>query len=418
MYRPFLIALLIALSSASSAQRSTGLIVDDERYDLLGTGRDFEVKASSSQTRSPAGAGSHGDLVRATLSEDVMIEPPLVPSTTPARDLLVPAWGKGEIPPSAKPDTAGAFRFLCEPGQVSYDDPIVFPGQPGKSHLHQWFGNTAANAASTYESLRRSGKSTCMNTLNRSAYWMPAMLDGKGSVVRPDYVSIYYKRLPKNSPECLAMARNGCTALPRGLRMIFGYDMITKRANEGGGYFNCDGPGAKSGHFATITEAAEGCPAGARLGAVITAPNCWDGKRLDSPNHRDHMANASYGSWGYLRCPSTHPFVLPAFTMGAWYSVDQSGAKSWYLASDEMPGMKRAPAGSTFHADWFGAWDDDTLAVWTANCIDKLLNCSGGDLGNGQQLRQSGSGFQWYTKTRLVPVPQRPLSELTHLEEH
>ena len=77
------------------------------------------------------------------------------------------------IPASAAPDVVGAFRFVCTAGQLLKDDPIVYPGQPGKSHLHQFYGNTGANASSTYSSLRKSGQSTCMSPLNRSAYWMP-----------------------------------------------------------------------------------------------------------------------------------------------------------------------------------------------------------------------------------------------------
>jgi hypothetical protein len=86
--------------------------------------------------------------------------------------------------------------------------------------------------------------------------------------------------------------------------------------------------------------------------------------------------------------------------MGVWYTVDQNTSK-WRLSSDAMvPG---APAGSTFHADWFGAWDNTAEAMWTDNCINKLLNCSGGDLGNGKQLRMF-DGFSWSARPRLVPV--------------
>ena len=122
--------------------------------------------------------------------------PARAPSATRASRTAAP------IPASAAPDVVGAFRFVCSAGQLLHDDPIVYPGQPGKSHLHQFFGNTGANASSTYASLRKSGQSTCMSPLNRSAYWMPAMLDGKGNVVRPDHVTIYYKRRPASDPKC------------------------------------------------------------------------------------------------------------------------------------------------------------------------------------------------------------------------
>lgn len=356
-----------------------------------------------------------------TSPEDV--ELPAIPSNFNIESELVPSWGSGAIPKSAVPDNVGAFRFICNAGQLSYDDPIVYPGQPGKSHLHQFFGNTLANASSTYASLRTSGDSTCNNHLNRSAYWMPAMLNGKGQVVRPDQVSIYYKRRPANDPECARQGR-ACVEIPRGLRFIFGFDMLNHSAPKtGGGYFNCDGPTGVSGRYPTIVAAAKNCPIGNKLGAVINAPDCWDGKNLDSPNHRSHVAYPSRGNWGYLKCPATHPYIIPTFTLGAWYRVDEtldrSGIwdgkfNSWHLSSDEMPGMAMAP-GTTFHTDWFGAWDDTILKMWHDNCINKLLNCSGGDLGNGKQLKMF-KGFSWIARPHLVDPPEPPTP--AHVDQH
>ena len=344
------------------------------------------------------------------------VELPKIPSNFDTAALLIPAWGSGKVAPSGKPDVVGAFRFSCRPSHLSYDDPIVYPGQPGASHLHQFFGNTLANGNSTYASLRTTGESTCSNILNRSAYWMPAMMDGKGGVVIPDWMSVYYKRRPASDSECQRMAK-ACVQLPRGLRFVFGYDMQDPGAVPAYAlWFNCDGPTAKSGHFKDIVEAAVGCPAGNRLGATINAPECWNGKDLDSPDHRSHMAYARYfPDSGLPRCPATHPYVVPTFTLSAWYTVDdnldRSGTWSearptWYLSSDRMPGMKPMRPGSTFHSDWFGAWDDDTLDTWTANCIDKLLDCTAGDLGNGRQLR-GGELAVARADPHVVPVPAR-----------
>jgi hypothetical protein len=305
------------------------------------------------------------------------------------------------------------------PGQLAYDDPIVYPGQPGRSHLHQFYGNTKADAYSTYRTLRTSGDSTCMSPLNRSAYWMPAMLDGRGNVVRPDYVTIYYKRRPASDPKCDPakdpQAQGICVSLPRGLKFVFGRDMMNPAApSTGTPYFNCDGPGAIPGKYPDLVTAAKNCPTGARLGAVLSAPGCWDGKNLDSPDHRSHVSFGSYGNWGYLKCPATHPYVIPQFTMGAWYTVDDTLDRSgtweagktttWHLSSDAMPGMPLKRPGTTLHADWWGAWDDQVLAMWIDNCINKMLNCSGGDLGNGKQLKQAWA-FSWTASPRLVPAP-------------
>jgi len=318
---------------------------------------------------------------------------------------LKPSWGTGQIPPSAYPDVVGAFRLICTAGQISFDDPIVYPGQPGKSHLHQFFGNDGANAFSDYGSLRTTGNSSCQSKLNRSAYWMPAMLNDKGQVIRPDYVSIYYKRRPKTDPMCSKIGK-ACIDLPRGLRFIFGFNMLNMaQAPTGSAYFNCQGPGITQGHYANLVLAQAKCPVGGKIGAIISAPECWDGKNLDSADHRSHVAY-TYDNHtdGILRCPTTHPYVIPTFTMGAWYS---QGAvlEPWHLSSDEMPGMPMMTPGSTFHADWFGAWDDLILAMWSGNCIDKMLNCSSGDLGNGLQLKGDPV---FVASPRLVSIPPRP----------
>lgn len=303
---------------------------------------------------------------------------------------LQPSWGSGAIPVSAKPDVVGALRFNCKAGQVLADDPIVYPGQPGKSHLHQFYGNESANAGSTYASLRTTGTSTCNRGVaapaNRSAYWMPAMLDGSGNVVKPNFVSIYYKRRPASDPKCSLSsgdprAEGNCLTIPNGLRFIFGYDMLTGKTPTGELYFNCQGPTAKPGVYPNLPTALSNCPAGNQLGAVIKAPGCWDGKNLDSPNHRDHMAYPGYGSWGYLRCPSTHPYRIPDFTLGAWYPV----APGMRLSCDDM--VVNMPAGTCFHADYWEAWNDKVKAMWTDNDLNKMLNASGGDLGNGLQLK-------------------------------
>jgi len=202
-----------------------------------------------SPTPTPTPASS--DVVVAPGSLPVAGDYDSIPSNFDVSQQLVAAWGTGAIPSSGAPDVVGAFRFICTPSHEAKDDPIVFPGQPGRSHLHQFFGNSLADANSTYRSLRTSGESTCTNALNRSAYWMPAMLNGKGGVVRPDYVSIYYKRRPESDPECQRMGK-ACVDLPRGLRFVFGYDMINGTPPTGAGYYNCQGPTAEPGHYADL----------------------------------------------------------------------------------------------------------------------------------------------------------------------
>lgn len=317
---------------------------------------------------------------------------------------LVPS---SPLPPSNAPDVVGAFRFICMPGQLKKDDPIVYPGQPGRSHLHQFFGNDAADAYSTYTSLRTTGNSTCMSPVNRSAYWVPALLNGKGQVVRPDYVSIYYKRRPSSDPVVSDPThpryQGKATKLPNGLRFIFGRDMLNLAdAPTGKLHLACDGPVSFTPKdWKNFEEAQAGCPVGNRIGVTMSAPDCWDGKNLDSTDHRSHVSYGSYGNWGYLKCPTTHPFVIPSFVMGVWYT--QAAGETYEFVSDAMDTSPTHKRGDTFHADFFMAWDPTVHDMWEKNCIDKMLNCSGGDLGNGQRLKQSWEA-SWTASPRLVSL--------------
>lgn len=307
----------------------------------------------------------------------------------------------------------GAFRFLCQPGQLNWDDPIVYPGQPNASpHLHQWFGNTSANALSNYRSLRSEGESTCMGPLNRSAYWMPAMIVGESTVARPDYLVVYYKRYPDTADECRQTARD-CLPLPHGLRYIFGYDMgrmgKTQAETTRRIHWKCVTPDNKT--LGKTTRHFEGlvCPPQHLLIVTLSAPDCWDGRNLDAPDHRSHMAYQFYdGRSAQARCPASHPYLLPRFTLGAsWRMRAGDDISKWRLASDRMPGMQPMPAGATFHSDWFGAWDPVTLQTWTSHCIDRRLSCVDGDLGDGTGLRRP-AGYSSTASPRMVTLPPRP----------
>jgi len=309
-------------------------------------------------------------------------------------------------------DVVGAFRFICQPGQLNWDDPIIFPGQTGASpHLHQWFGNTSGNAQSTYRSLRTTGQSSCMGPLNRSAYWIPAMLNGRGQVIRPDYIFVYYKRVPSRAAICGADGGK-CRALPRGLRFVFGFDtkrMDRKQPENLLFHWKCATPqntyrGGLEQRFDRLD-----CPAGNTLMVTLSAPDCWDGKRLDSADHRSHIVHrVNNPNDGHAYCPRSNPLLVPQYTVGVAYNVAAGERiQDWYLSSDRMAGMPQMPPGSTFHADWYGAWDDPTMRAWMANCIDRLLSCSAGNLGNGTIMRRP-AGYGLVANPRLVAIPPRP----------
>ena len=235
------------------------------------------------------------------------------------------------------------------------------------------------------------------------------MLDGKGNVVRPNYVTVYYKRFPKASPECAdPHLSKGCVAIPNGLRMIAGRDMLHLSAPPSGAFhFSCTKPtgeNAGKGSYRTMAEALAVCGPGWQLTLGLDFPACWDGVHIDSPDHRSHVGYARYVGRSQA-CPTATPYRMPSFKIFASYSIlEGDDLTLWHLSSDVM--APNDPSGSTLHADYFEGWDPSTKQEWTDNCIEKLLSCTGGNLGDGFILK-GAQVPSWGWKTvpeRLVPL--------------
>jgi hypothetical protein len=272
----------------------------------------------------------------------------------------------------AQPSDSGDFRTSCEYSHMAYDDPIVYPGQPGKSHLHAFFGNTGANASSTAASLSATGNSTCRGgTVNRSAYWVPALIDTRdGTPVKPMISNFYYKTGYNNIPKA------SFRALPQGLRMIAG-DAMNATATGSFGFKCIDGGGNETMSGKSV----QNCGVGQTLIAEVWFPQCWDGVNLDSPDHKSHMAYLT----GDAVCPSTHPVALPQITFNVQYAVtEKDSARRWRLASDTYDAAQ--PAGYSMHGDWFNGWKKDIMDAWVKGCNQASRDCHAHLLGDGRMI--------------------------------
>jgi hypothetical protein len=260
------------------------------------------------------------------------------------------------------PADIGAFRTLCKPSHYLRDDPLVHPGKAGSSHLHTFFGNVSVNAFTT--SLAE-GASTCLGGVaNRSAYWVPTMLDARGGVVVPETALIYYKRghlLARDAP---------IAALPPGLRMVAG-DPQPRTHHE------CIGvSGTRSARIPA-------CPVGKAVWSTVLFPQCWNGRDLDSADHRSHMAysqqlQSAPFTWS---CPTTHPVALPEITIVAIHPSD-GASDLWRLSSDSVD----KPNGRSMHADWWNGWQPDVMASWVTHCVQANKDCHAHLLGDGRAL--------------------------------
>ena len=345
------------------------------------------------------------------------------------------------LPAASAPGDPGAFRFICRHTNLATDDPTVFYQQPGKSHLHDQTGVHGWNAYSNYVNLRQGGGGSECNDVagadqnqtesswaaNRTPYWQPALLDGKGNAILVDFIVVYYKRRSSTDPivsdPSNPQYEGKAVTLPNGIKFIFGADPMNSSAAPSTPItYACTNGAAGAIYGANLSFAdAVTCAKAHSDGSLeirMEGPSCWDGVNLDIADHRSHMAYPTYGTWGYLKCDAGHPFVIPTYTYAAYYSILPSDDGDIHWASDEMDNTK--PRGWSFHVDYGpAAWDPTVLAMWTNNCIEKLLSCNSGNLGNGLGLKGAAAPIyynpssntytqSWRNPQRLVPIPPTP----------
>jgi hypothetical protein len=246
---------------------------------------------------------------------------------------------------------------------MSYDDPIVYPGQPGRAHLHTYFGNKGANAFSTYDSLRTTGNGTCSGGIaNRSGYWVPTLMDTAGNPVKPKYAQIYYKSGYRS------VTPTQINYIPNGLRMVAGKAAsTTAQSTEIVEWEGC-------GNYSNKMPA---CAPGDEIIMAITFPQCWNGRDLDSADHISHMAYPTYG----IGCPASHPVPIPVITVIVYWTMPAGNPTQIRLSSD-LPGVA---SGVSAHADFMEAWDPTIRNTWTELCVRGHLNCTRG-IGDARQL--------------------------------
>lgn len=241
------------------------------------------------------------------------------------------------------------FRVTCASSHRGQNDPIVFPNQSGVSHMHEFFGNRTTNAFSTLTSLR-AGATNCDPISDKSAYWVPTLYKN-GQPVAPDSVTIYYQGIHD---------RTRAVAHPQGLRYVVGNAKASSPEQNPAARWSCTTQSPSSRDFLA-------CPPGTKVETYLDFPTCWNGRDLDSANHRDHMAFAVG-----LVCPSSHPVVVPRLEFLITYPVNGTGLS---LGGTVGGANVTSAPGYTFHGDFMNAWDPAELERRVRNCINAGYIC-------------------------------------------
>jgi Domain of unknown function (DUF1996) len=256
------------------------------------------------------------------------------------------ALAAGQAPAKKAANKLAGVNFVsnCAFSHEAMDDPIGYPGQPGKSHDHTFVGNASTDAYSTLASLRAAG-TTCRLRADKAGYWMPTLIVD-GQPVTPIGATIYYRRT--------TLAR--VHPFPPGFKMIAGDSKATAPQDLRITFWNC---GVDTDVQRSSTPPA--CPSGRgqELRLHVTFPSCWDGTSLDSADHKSHLAYPTNRA-----CPADHPVSVPAISLIYRYPV--SGDHEFALASG---GVYSA------HADFFNAWNQNVLRRLVGFCLNGLRHC-------------------------------------------
>ncbi|KAG8628854.1 hypothetical protein KVT40_002719 [Elsinoe batatas] len=248
------------------------------------------------------------------------------------------------------------MRFGCAQHSIERLDPLVQPGQVPSQHVH---AQNAFNATMTGNVGDESTCTSCSFTDDASNYWHPALyfrarngtfrhvpiIANQGIFGASGGITVYY-----TSPEDTSVK---ITAPPPGFRMVVGDPTVRTANSRSGTYsiYRCYSNGAfdpnPMGVADTDTQVfpKQHCPGGIRVN--INFPNCWDGKNLDSADHKSHARS------GYNGCPSTHPVRLPQIMLETVFNTGIFPQSEWPTdGSQPFVWAQGDPTGYGFHADY------------------------------------------------------------------
>lgn len=284
----------------------------------------------------------------------------------------------------------GAFQAACAFSHQLPDDPIVFFGTPGASHAHDFYGAATTNAFSTPATLR-SSETSCLRTdaqagdTDRSGYWVP-LLYVDGREVRATALNAYYTTGVRR--------RRSIEPFPAGLKILVG--------SAAGGPQEVDAERVwaylcPAGTVSTGSPTTAPTCATNRMDLNLRFPDCWNGRDLDSPDHKSHMAYSRRAKGAKaLTCPATHPRMMPRLQLTLRYPTPGG------------PGVRLGTATgavNTAHADFMNGWTPGSQETLVRGCLVADRYCGGGD--PPANLRRASRRKASSTKSTRTPKRSR-----------
>ncbi|KIM39233.1 hypothetical protein M413DRAFT_75023 [Hebeloma cylindrosporum] len=245
-------------------------------------------------------------------------------------------------------------------------DPIVSPGKVA-SHVHSVIGGSNFRMSTNTASMRQSDCSSIPIPQDKSAYWFPHLYFqwNNGSFTSLNGGAVVYY-LFSDKP-------GTTTAFPDDFRMLSGDPTLrsynaSSFAQQAVTFLCLDFNGVSSKHNELP---AKSCPSGIR--AQINFPSCWDGKNVDSADHKSHVAFLSGGPDSGTCTDPKFPVTLPRIFMELYWSVSDFDSVRSQAMNSAQPFVfaHGDPTGYGYHAEilttFINGWDAGILQ----NAVDK-----------------------------------------------
>lgn len=233
-------------------------------------------------------------------------------------------------------------------------DPIVFPAQHDKSHLHSFYGSDAVTVNTKTSAELQKGCTNAENPNDLSVYWVPTVLytTDSGKTYKPVPVSRFsaYYNLGETEAE---------VAIPQDLQMVAGVATATTQsamdANaksewfcEGGGGDTLDANGFPSSTCAT------------HLQQLLYFPQCVNTNTLETAYKDKSLGTAN-------RCPEGMK-TMPQLRFSIRYDLRKVVPNGW---SGTAPVKLACGTAFCSHGDFINGWTEEAATNMIATTKEK-----------------------------------------------
>jgi hypothetical protein len=288
-----------------------------------------------------------------------------------------PANGNG-LAANGRSGSTGSFTTSCGTNRNQLhnsDNLIVAPGvDNGAHHTHDYVGNQGNDAFASNDDLAKAGTS-CRNRGDRSTYYWPVLRqqDGTdefdagqlgggaegnvGTILRASEAQIRF----------VGNKKGDVVAMPKFLRIITGdAKAFTNGVANANALWSCTGFEDRQ-----LSDKYPICPAGSKVVRTANFQSCWDGRNIDSANHRDHVAFVQKDG----SCAKGFR-AIPQLQIRLVYDVQaptvRNGKVRKPFAVDGFPEQLHKPV--TDHNDFIDVFDDGLMRK-AVDCINSGQQC-------------------------------------------